>query len=717
MVDPNAQIRELINSLERFTRSQSNAASRAEQERERKWKQEKRLHAETDQLVESITKGRKLNIQQLELEGKLRDAKLKELKLAKDIERAQKDLLKAQQDHGVNSKEADDAQFLLSHAQKQHGKAIIETNKQSLKLANSFKGLLKGFNLAGAALTFFGAAIKNSINLARDQMVANQGLIEGTSYLSGMMTQQGEAFKRGIDPVEFAKMTTANRQMVNAMGGTTNAFGVLESSALDLYTMTGSQAEAYKLLLEASTQFAQKGIRPTQQAIESYTRDVKVLAMQTGMSAEAASSFYNEIHNDIDSITLLRAAREDEREAILKSQRAMVQNAIAAGMSAEQAKEAAKMLNKMVAAKPLDRIKQAAKIRAIGGALGIAGAGEAADAVIAGKRATAQQKQSLMTFNQNATNTVDQAAQKGLGPEIFANALVDKMGLDTQFGPGSPFSTTLGTVLAKPLEQTIASFAEASKSLVGEALQKMDIIVEQLKQIANGTIVMNAVVSGFQSIFKFFSGENASNWISDGLRSAIPDLADAIGDVLGLAVDAVMSNVKTVIGLITGAIGAVMKLVTLGNFGDTLLKLAKDNFSDAGEHAGNIKNFFVGPQFAKGDKTVAKPSAPTSNTPRAVQTATTTDTQQTKADEEAKNIASDTASASKDTASGIQTQLKKMDDNAILMQKLVANSDRAVELAERQLIAMTMTEKQRTEGAARADLRRDNRFGAQYQYL
>jgi hypothetical protein len=126
----------------------------------------------------------------------------------------------------------------------------------------------------------------------------------------------------------------------------------------------------------------------------------------------------------------------------------MINLNVAAGMTADQAKAAAKMLNKMVAAKPLERIKEAARMRALGGAMGISGADAAAQAVMAGPgKQTAQMRKDIEDFSKNATTMMDQARGQGLGSEITAVQLLDKLNLDQYYGSDSPFSTTLISAL------------------------------------------------------------------------------------------------------------------------------------------------------------------------------------------------------------------------------------------------------------------------------
>jgi hypothetical protein len=719
MADINSEMLRMMKSMQDVVSAQHrfiDAQTQATKSSEYRTSKERAAAAEVEEYTQSIIKGRKLNAKQEELYNKVRIAKEKELDAQNKLLAQIKEREEIEKKLGKSHPDTIKAQERETSFQNIHSRALSKTGEEAGKLERSFKGLVGGIDIAGFALRFFGQMLVNSAVLAKEQMVANQGAIEGTDYFTAMMTQQGEAFQRGINPVEMGKMLAANRQLVNAMGGTTNTMEAYQGSLLSFYTMTGNIGEANKMLLETMTSLAQKGIKPTSAAIDDYRKDVQLLSLQTGMGAEAISQLYSSVSDDVDSISLLRAARDGERESILKNQRAMISNSIAQGMSAKQAEEAAKMLNKMVAAKPLERIKQAAKMRAIGGALGIAGSEEASQGVLAGKNATAEQLQSIQTFQTNVTNAVDQSAQQGLGYELAVSQLVDKLDMGTQYGAGSAFSTTLTTVMEKNTKDVEAMYAIAADSIVGKTAFAADKIIEQTKQILNGTMVLNGIFTGVDSILKFLNGENASNWIYEGFVKSMPNFSKVFVDGLGVLSDGIIGAVQQVLGIITSALGNVTKWIP--GVGEGLLNFAQSQF-DAQEQRDNQIAATIKSYLGVGDPTsivgsmsssdpvsgVAKPAGN-----KGASKQRTSDTDATKRSEAV-------VDATTITASGIQTQIKKMDDSAALMKMLVDNSQKSVELAEKQLVALTLTDKEKADGKTSGNLRRDNKFAAQYGYV
>jgi hypothetical protein len=521
-----------------------------------------------DDYEEQLTKGKDLTEDQNKLLQKALQAKRTELEYAKKLKVAQDTMLALQKKAKVAGGKDTEERNLLAKAMKQQRGAITglkgagaKATDGAVKAAAEFTATLVK---VGQFLKFFGnilgfvfTSVLAQYEMQKKQMVANQGFIEGTGAITGMLAQQEQAIKMGIDPEAFAGITTEARQMINALGGTSKYTELLGDAQNALYAQTGNFAEALKAATAIAQSMIYSGFKPTKAAVAEYVEDIKNLSRLTGKSISELQSMVDEVAKDTDSLTLLRAAREDEREAILKSQRAIIEMGVNMGMSAEQAKEAAKMLNKMVAAKPIDRIKQAAKMRAFGAAFGIAGSEEAARGVIAGPRATAEQKKAIQQFNTNATNFADQARGAGLGTEIAVTTLLDKLDLDQYYGAGSTFSATLGTALKSNSDDVAKRYTDISKdgfaALVrGEEFIKragewalfnggwLAIIANHLKDISAYTVgLWDSITGGFSRLGDWFSnwGNLFSVWINrlieafGGVVAKIPGLG-GIGESL-----------------------------------------------------------------------------------------------------------------------------------------------------------------------------------------
>jgi hypothetical protein len=747
------QLSQELGQLTRVLRDMVAASSRTVAAQQANYMSQLDVNEQLEEYKKQMTQGKALTKKQNQLLDEATKLKKKEIAAEKEYAKAVKENLALLKRRNVS--DSDKANSARKVLQTQRALSTASTNSAAATsaLTSSMGGLVKGTNFAGAALMWFGSTLKTAISHAKDQIVANQGMVEGTGSLIGALAkQQDEALKFGLSGADFAKTISENRQMVNAMGGTSAATKQVESSMLSFYAMTGDRSVAFAALTESMTSFAQKGVKPTQSVLESYTADVKTLAAQTGMNQQAARAFYDDIANDVNSIDMLRSARTEDRAALLQNQRDLVQHSIAIGMSAEQAKEAAKMMNKMVGAKPLDRLKQAAKIRALGGAMGISGAEEAAKAVSMGKRGTPEQQkanqEAIAKFSTAMANRMDQAAQQGLGSEIFATQLVDKLGLEDLYGKGSAFSTTLGDTLAKPLAEVKAAYVDASKDIVLKMGYHAELLYDQAKLIVSGTNYLGPIAAGVAAIGAMLLGGKAMDLLGKGAGKLLGKMGGAAGTA-GKAAGTVAEGAAGAAGTVGKAAGTAGKAAGVLGKAGTLLKGAgvAGAVLDAGMGVNDLMQgkaqteipsgmdmispmrwgLYAGDKINKGAEGLMGGQSIGSKVydwmnpgAGAALTQPTTPKKDDKAAEAAKK-ASDSAEATKkatlSSADGIAAQVKQMDTSNDFLKRIADMTEQQLTLAEKQLVAMTMTDTEKTNSDSRSKLRSDNKFGAQYNYV
>jgi hypothetical protein len=476
----------------------------------------------TEQLKDyekGLTKGNKLSKEQERLAKEVVNAKKHELKIQENLNKAIRQAEIIQKSSSVSTGALAAATNQVTVLQQRHAQAQQQTALLTSAFGRSMSGLSGMFGklsiitgkLLGPLQIAAGivAFASDRLDVARDQMAANVGFVEDLqkngSFYSAMLQQRAEAIKRGVDPQEA----------IMAAGGLTKSLEITDSVQRRFYALTGNLGDALQLSLEAMTEFTKLGVKPTQQALNRYVADVEQLSKFTGLSAREVKSLYDSVASDTDSLVLLKAAREDERESILANQRALVNMARAAGMTAQQASEAAKMLNRMVAAKPIERIKQAAKVRALAAAMGVGGGEEAGRAIIAGPQASPEQKQLLMEFNQQLTGVMDQARGQGLTAEIFATTLVDKLGLENVYGSNSAFSNTLGSAFREgdKLAAKQLSAADSTVIQLTEANDKLKVIAGNLTNI--GEYLISDFATRFGQLFKWFTGSGFAKITDD----------------------------------------------------------------------------------------------------------------------------------------------------------------------------------------------------------
>lgn len=522
----------------------------------------------------------------------------------------------------------------------------------------------------------------------------------------------------GMAGEDFLEMMAKNRQMVNAMGGIIDAYETAIPSIDDFYAMTGDMGEASRFAMQAMTQFAEKGINPSRKALLNYRNDIWQVAKQTGLSLEQSQTMFNEIAGDIDSLSILKAAREDERETILANQRALVKSNVALGMNAEQAKEAAKMLNKMVAQKPLERLKQAAKVRALGAAMGMgAESAAAAEAITAGKRATPEQRKALNDFNVAVTGMADTAAQQGIAQELFTSTLLDKLDLDQYYGSDSKFSATLGNIMGKNQDEVASMYKQGNDSILVSLQQLFDIGAKAWESIKDGTWLMGYIVDATRYIPKVIAsvewlGATISEYLLKGL-SFLPAFGDnetkkniAEAHARREIASAKMAEDTAT----THKTQAQNEIAEIKNKYDTEQAKIKERgeaeraeIKRRGAEGETYKEATarpVSPGETQQVKVVPDPTTESKNDNRAYKTEEQLDTQ------------TELLSQHKTT---IDEQLKQMVNSNEYLKVIAETNPKLVDLAEKQLAVSTMTQEQRDRMASR--MRSESaKFSADYSY-
>jgi hypothetical protein len=733
------QITQELGQLTKVLREMVNASSRTVAAQQANVQALIDKNEEVADLQKKLTKGKKLSKEQERLVQEAITLKKKEIDAAKEFARANS-TIKTSKGAVEKAKATNQAQKALETWRDAQRDTTAATNATTSSISN----LSSKSNLTSAAIGMFGASLVKAAANAKDQLIANNGVIEGSGSLSiALLKQQAQALQYSDgDSVAFAKNISANRQMVNAMGGTSDALKSVDSSMTSFVLMTGSRSEAFKALAESMSSFAKKGITPTEYAMRNYTNDVEQLAKLTGMQQDQSRAVFEDMASDVSTMELLRSARKEERESILANQRAMFLQNTALGMTTEQAKEATKALAKIAGQKPIDRIKQAARIRALGGALGIEGANEAADAVLAGKRATAEQQAAYAKFGANAANISSASGMGDLGTEIFTQSLLDKLDLDKYYGAGSVFSTTTADSL-KPQQAALDKLTTASQTTEGNIASTAISAQKLVENTLAGNNLLAPIVSGIASIALLAGGGKLLGSVGSvagralggaksilGIGGAAAEGAAVAGagaagaGVAGSALSKLGTLAKGA-GVAGSALDAGMGLYDLSNGQAQTTMSGLDYLSPmrygmyagdkinqgaaslmGGQSIGSKVYDWLNPDAGKSITASSPIKSPSSQISPAVDLLKKTS-----------DSSDDIKTSTKSTSDNIALHLKKTDTSNDMLKKIVDMTEKQVDLAERQLIAMTLSDKEKADTNARSNLRKDNKFASQYNYL
>ncbi|HUW49259.1 MAG TPA: hypothetical protein VMW36_11000 [Patescibacteria group bacterium] len=491
-------------------------------------------------------------------------------------------------------------------------------------------------------------------------------------------------FKFGLDPLEYSKLIAQHRRSILAAGGLEKADAMLEEGHKQYRKEIGTSAETTRFTAEQMTLLTRAGIKPMIGDVGLLSDSFVKLKKTTGLVPAELMGAFSEIMDDESTIANLRAhSSEDERRAIVAGTARRLAENVAMGMTTEQAKAAAKQLNKLAGKGPLERFKDAAKMQAMGGAMGISGGARAAEIMRKGRRATEDEKQELQKYLSKLSNTIETSAVGPTGYEFMVDALATKLDI-------RPMLVDLNTTLAKP----VAATEDAQKTLgmqydvIKEWLPKIqDIIaaitknpVAQMGAGAIGTAL--DLVGGGANLLGGIKSLQAARLTAQTAAGAAPAVA---GGAAMLGTAALWTGGGLAAGAVGYGIGTALDMGSEKLFGMAI----SEWISRVGEDDSKVAQMMNAPVSGKG-------RAPTPITAKGQEEAHT---------------------ATLTTATGIERQLTKMDESSAFLKKLSENSEMQIELAQKQLFAMTMSEDEKKENTLRSRLRTGNPYAEGYGRL
>lgn len=659
------------------------------------------------------------------------------VKLINDYEKqkvALEDLRKAYRDNGKtmtkeekeNHKQQRKAGFdRLREIQNNQKRNDAELAKVTGSIGKSVGGIAKHLNFIAGIFGAIGGSLLSFNKNFMEATANSAGVIEETTgnFDQGMGHWLMSLNATGVDPKVMIQLMAQNRQMVNSLGGMNATIKTTEAAIKDTYGMYGSMEEAWTQNLSVMTGFANKGVKPTMSTMKDYNDDLNWLARATGKTGSAMNAMLSEISDDADSISILRAAREDERETILANQRALLKSNIALGMTAEQATAASKMLNKMVAAKPLERLKQAAKMRAIGAAMGLGAESNAAANEL--QKPKGQQNQAVINeFNLALAKQVGSAAQQGIIPEIQTSILVEKLGFEE-------IANTFDTNLAKTNQSLLnleQDYKSASDSTIVHANYMADIAGKILSSILDGTIIW----SGILDATRLLNGTTFS--LTEFFQAQMADFKDFktmlhnLGEILAHPWDESKRNMQKTDNLANHEAD-----VQHDNY---IKQLREKEQADIAKNAEIRKRELEIDQKEQQRKQaalakqredtqaerehianggVARPTTPGEKAIVEVAPNPTKESVDKTRSDKVNEVLTDQFLATVDQTNKIETQLKQMVQSNEYLKILAETNPKLVDIAEKQLAVSTMTQEQRDRMASR--LRSENaKFSADYSY-
>jgi len=441
-------------------------------------------------------------------------------------------------------------------------------------------------------------------------MAAGKQLYDVTtaSMRSGVdMTQQGilQARMMGMSQVELIETQGQYRNAIEASGMSSDAFSdMMEKSAWELGEFTGSLKEGALFAAESTRTFRNLGaVGITQTEFLKEQQNIyKDLHSTLSMTTDQFKEMNSQLLNGQTTREQMFKMDIKRRGLYFLELQSVTKQLFIDGLTQEAAMRAVEAMQAMGAAAPKTRLKEAAKMQALAGALGMGAEGEEMARLQRGGLRGKGDKARFAELSAMLTKRISSEMSSGdFGREMVVSQLLESTGMMDRFGPGGAMAELalaegrkIGDVVSGP---TGAMTTQNSVDLT-ESQVKLTLATQALAAaMTEGP--MSALTSvltgaGFLSAMKMLGGGGASVAAKTvGGAKALTGLAS------GGAALATTGAALTAAGAVGYAIGTGIE--------KTLMNLIPDQMSKAGDwFFGGIGNMVDGLQNLVGIEDTAE---------------------------------------------------------------------------------------------------------------
>jgi hypothetical protein len=338
-------------------------------------------------------------------------------------------LNKVLEDQNSTNEERLEAEEKLLGYQKERAEILKKANPQLTDAAKNIVKVAAGMVAAGALQA--GGQMMGDVEAQRRF---------GTP---GSMAQQLKAALpggalMGIDPQLVSELAATNRAAVIAMGGAQSMEGVYErlgSRLNELANITGTRTEALKFELTSYQTLIRSGIKPTEDALNDQVKSLTFMQEALGMTAEEFTQLQQQLVTNTDFRRKLNGLSERERRGMLNRLNDQIAINRANGMMRDHAIAAALALEELAGKGPRDRIKEMAKLQAIGAMAGVQMSEEARQGFIRGQSASKEQQKAMQEFKSSMGDRLTEikSTMGGTGTEFGIFGALEKAGIGMEY--------------------------------------------------------------------------------------------------------------------------------------------------------------------------------------------------------------------------------------------------------------------------------------------
>lgn len=379
-------------------------------------------------------------------------------------------------------------------ATKDGTKAQKEDNKEKEKGTDLQKSYNKTLDdsqkgLKNWALTFGGtASITRGITKGLEDMQA--------AMRRGAALDPLDAIRMGINAQDLVDIQSNYRRVALAMPGGVDGFTTaLRGMQLELLERTGDMKTAAYLaadIREASQSIGLAFGDDTIKVADNLKDTFFQLQKTTGMAADKFGDLIKNLSEDNDVRYQMFRLNKQERLEQFNALTNMTAYYTQMGYLEDQAVELAKQFSKLTGKSPLERIREAAKIQAFGGSIGM---GEDAQTLARLHRKTNRTGDEQLEY-EKAREAIANKYMSGLGneaTELFFRTMGDKLGLHEMFAGATrqEVAGLGGTAEAAASQERFTGALGVSSTIFARAVDTFQAAVHSAVGLLAGGALMN----------------------------------------------------------------------------------------------------------------------------------------------------------------------------------------------------------------------------------
>jgi hypothetical protein len=348
------------------------------------------------------------------------------------------------------------------------------------------------------------------------------------------------------------------RQVIESAGMTTGQWSdkMMESSHAML-TLTSSLAGGAKFFEESALTFRQLGASGMKQQ-EFYDAQVGVftnLHNTLSMTNDEFMAMNKQlVESQATRVQLFKMSKQERAQYQIGLLQTMEYLKVQ-GLQTEQAHRVVEAMQNIAGMDPKSRLKKAAQIQAMAGAIGMGAEGEELARLTRSGASDPGSIQRMTELSQSIQSAVQQRQAGGLGSEMAMSALISRTGLGETFGAeGAMADLTLAEALAvDPNAQTTA----ANTTKIEEWQAKLFGITQGLMGFfSEGWIASILGALGISTLIGAFG--------SGGIMSSIWGAITSMASGLATGVTSIVSAITGMAGSLLSALGALGKTMLSG---------------------------------------------------------------------------------------------------------------------------------------------------------